>query len=181
MLLIVGSAHLEGTLNVCCLSDKGFDNCRQVADEASKDVVSHPAHKDPQLLVVCGFWVGTGTQVQGIFHKAGDAFLGALGLNPEKILCPLLSELRGERPPQLGHTDVPRQKQRLVVLEPVPCSSLQRKVEVLQALLRSPSVVARHTLVVLTSTKISRTTIDEETNNSRKLNVHWGELMPKTK
>ncbi|KAM7310287.1 hypothetical protein ISCGN_007200 [Ixodes scapularis] len=53
MPLVVGSAGLKGALDVCRLGDEGVDGFRRVADEASEDVVSHPAHEDSQLLLFC--------------------------------------------------------------------------------------------------------------------------------
>ena len=46
MPLVVGSARLEGALDVCRLVNEGVDGCRRVADDAPEDVVSHPAHEN---------------------------------------------------------------------------------------------------------------------------------------
>lgn len=52
-------------------------------DEASKNIVSHPTHEDPQLFVVGGPRISTGAQSQDIFHKGGDALVGTLGFGPK--------------------------------------------------------------------------------------------------
>ncbi|CAN7938300.1 unnamed protein product, partial [Ixodes hexagonus] len=79
----------------------------------------------------------------------GYGFVGCLSPCLKQVLRTLSSVLARKSPLQLGRTDVPGRKRSLVVLEPVPCSALQGKVEVLQALLGSPSVMAGHAVVVV--------------------------------
>ncbi|SBO33996.1 hypothetical protein ANAPC4_01434 [Anaplasma phagocytophilum] len=94
-------------------------------------------------------WVGAAAQAEDVFNETGDCFVGALSPRLEKVFGPLPAMLVHERPLQLGDAGVPRRERSLVVLEPVPRSTLQRKVEVLQALLGGPSVMACHALVVM--------------------------------
>lgn len=66
-------------MSVEALSDEGFDGRRRLVNEALINIVSPPAHENPQLLVVCFLWVGAAAQPQDVFNEARGCFIGALG------------------------------------------------------------------------------------------------------
>lgn len=108
MSLLVGRARLEGALIVDCLSDEGVDGY----------IDSHPAHEDPQLLVVSGLWVGTAAQTERHLQRSSRRLWMGPYLHSKKVLGPLPSVLSGEHPQQLAPADIPQILRWLIILEP---------------------------------------------------------------